>query len=128
MGRIYREAESVVVWLGQMSTFSEHLIPILTVLTGQETTPSAEVWNCSEDQIISTGAIAGIPASVYKFAILGAATITWSQWYALSIPERVIGHYLTSHVYTKVHTDVGCTGALLGQAGCLPYRRNGDKR
>lgn len=127
MGRIYREAESVVVWLGQMSKLSEYCMLIFDGLTGQETTPSAEEWNGSEDQMISTGATAGIPAWVYKFAILGAATITWSQWYAISIPERIVGYCLTSYFHIKVHTDVGCTGALLGQGSCVPYWRKGDE-
>ncbi|CAN9468784.1 unnamed protein product [Alternaria alternata] len=95
MGQIYREAESVVVWLGQMSKLSEYCMLIFDGLTDQETTPSAEEWNGSEDQMISTGATAGIPAWVYKFAILGAATITWSQWYAIFIAERIVGFVRT---------------------------------
>ncbi|KAF7676069.1 hypothetical protein GT037_005574 [Alternaria burnsii] len=81
MGRIYREAESVVVWLGQMSKLSEMSIAVFAGSTDRASMPPAEYWNCREDQIISTGTTAGIPAKYYRFAILGAATVTWSQWF-----------------------------------------------
>lgn len=128
MGRIYQEAESVVVWLGQISKISEMCIALLAETTNQATVPLPVQSACREDKMIPTSTTAGIDAKYYKFAILGAAAVTWSQWYVMSIPEPFLGHTLTSYVYTQVRTDLGRTGTLLGQGCCLPYRRSRDKR
>jgi len=128
MGRIYREAESVVVWLGHASRISELCISLLAETTNQATVPLPVQSARHEDKMIPTSTTAGIDAKFRKNAILGAAAVTLSQWYVMSIPEPFAGHTLTSHVYTQVRTDLGRTGTLLGQRCCLPYRRSRDKR
>jgi hypothetical protein len=128
MGRIYQEAESVVVWLGQISRILEICIALLAETTNQGTVSLPVQSACREDKMIPTSQTAGIDAKYHKFAILGAAAVIWSQWYVMPIPEPFVGHNPTSYVYTQVRTDLGHTGTLLGQGCCLPYWRSRDKR
>ncbi|KAH8627396.1 hypothetical protein IG631_17164 [Alternaria alternata] len=102
MGRIYRESESVVVWLGQMSKLSEMSIAVFAGSTDRASMPPAECWNCREDQIISTGATAGIPAKYYHFAILGAATAP------MTLQARE--HFQQGRMWTLLEWMLACRG------------------
>lgn len=114
MGCIYRNAGSVVVWLGQMSIFSEKCVRVFAKIPTQPTMPLQVHSDCHKDKVMPTKAIASIDPTVYKLALIGAAAVISSQWYVMSIAERFMSHGLTLHMCTKVHTYLGCTRTLLG--------------
>jgi hypothetical protein len=106
MGRIYQEAESVVVWLGQTSRLSAMCIALIAEMEDEAAVALPVGSACHEDKIIPTSKTAGIDAKYYKFVIIGAAAVTLSKWYVLSTPVPFMGHTLTSYIYTQVRTWV----------------------
>jgi hypothetical protein len=80
MGRIYQGAESVIVWLGDISKLAADIIRVTRQITD---VPAADsVWN--DEKRTSVAPRTGIDARFYNYGIAGAIAVISSQWHVTS--------------------------------------------
>lgn len=90
MGRIYQEAETVIVWLGQISNLAELCIAALDE-RGEAEKISLPAQSPTHEDHINTGGTNGIILKYHHAAMIGATAVILSQWYAEIKPNTSLG-------------------------------------